>query len=128
MLESKVALVTGAGSGIGKAGAMAMARHGALVVVTDLDAGKAASVVAELENEGIKATSGGLDVTDDEAVFAEINRVVSKYGRLDVLHSHAGYQIEGNLEEVPDRWNGYVMAAQCSVAFCCGAVCGWPHA
>ena len=101
MLESKVVLVTGAGSGIGRAGAMAMARHGALVVVTDLDAGKAAAVVAELENEGIKATSGGLDVTDDEAVFAEINRVVSKYGRLDVLHSHAGYQIEGNLEEVP---------------------------
>ena len=42
MLESKVVMVTGAGSGIGKAGAMAMARHGALVVVTDLDAGKAA--------------------------------------------------------------------------------------
>ena len=101
MLESKVALVTGAGSGIGKAGAMAMARHGALVVVTDLDAGKAATVVAELENEGVNATSAGLDVTDDEAVFAEINRVVSKYGRLDVLHSHAGYQIEGNLEDVP---------------------------
>ena len=50
MLESKVALVTGAGSGIGKAGAMAMARHGALVVVTDLDASKAATVVAVLEN------------------------------------------------------------------------------
>ena len=101
MLESKVVMVTGAGSGIGKAGAMAMARHGALVVVTDLDAGKAAMVVAELENEGVNATSAGLDVTDDEAVFAQINSVVSRYGRLDILHSHAGYQIEGNLEEVP---------------------------
>ena len=86
MLESKVVMVTGAGSGIGKAGAMAMARHGALVVVTDLDAGKAAMVVAELENEGVNATSAGLDVTDDEAVFAQINWVVNRYGRLDVLH------------------------------------------
>ena len=75
-----------------------MARHGALVVVTDLDAGKAAMVVAELENEGVNATSAGLDVTDDEAVFAQINSVVSRYGRLDILHSHAGYQIEGHCQ------------------------------
>lgn len=101
LLESKVALVTGAGSGIGKAGAMAMARQGAFVVVTDLDAEKAASVVAELESDGVDAISTGLDVTDDEAVSAEINRIVRNYGRLDVLHSHAGYQIEGNLEDVP---------------------------
>ncbi|WP_299356478.1 SDR family oxidoreductase [uncultured Shimia sp.] len=101
VLEGKVVLVTGAGSGIGRAGAMAMARHGARVVVTDLDADKAASVVAELETEGVKATAASLDVTDDEAVFAEVNRVVKTYGRLDVLHSHAGYQIEGSLEDVP---------------------------
>ena len=42
-----------------------------------------------------------MDVTDDEAVNTLINETVHNYGRLDVLHSHAGYQIEGNLEEVP---------------------------
>ncbi|MGI9368360.1 MAG: SDR family NAD(P)-dependent oxidoreductase [Ruegeria sp.] len=101
MLDGKVVLVTGAGSGIGRAGAMAMARHGAQVVVTDLDAEKAALVVEDLRGEGLEAVSSGLDVTDDQAVKAEVDRVVRTYGRIDVLHSHAGYQIEGNLEQVP---------------------------
>ena len=100
-LEGKVALVTGAGSGIGRAGAMAMARHGAKVVVTDLAADKAAQVVEELHREGITAVSAGLDVTDDDAISAEIDKTVKDHGRIDVLHSHAGYQIEGNLEQVP---------------------------
>ncbi|OUS33624.1 oxidoreductase [Rhodobacterales bacterium 56_14_T64] len=101
LLQDKIALVTGAGSGIGRAGAMAMARHGAHVVVTDLDQKKAAQVVEDLKTEGIPATSAGLDVTDDQALKAMIDTTVDTYGRLDVLHSHAGYQIEGNLEQVP---------------------------
>ncbi|WP_294230215.1 SDR family oxidoreductase [uncultured Shimia sp.] len=101
VLKGKVALVTGAGSGIGRAGAMAMARHGAQVVVTDLDADKAAQVVKALKSEGLSAASAALDVTDDKAVAAEIDKTVKTYGQIDVLHSHAGYQIEGNLEQVP---------------------------
>jgi NAD(P)-dependent dehydrogenase (short-subunit alcohol dehydrogenase family) len=101
LLRDKVVLVTGAGSGIGRAGAMAMARHGAQVVVTDLDPDKASQVVSDLAEEGFQATSAGLDVTDDGAVKAAIDGVVQNYGRLDVLHSHAGYQVEGNLEQVP---------------------------
>lgn len=100
-LEGKVALVTGAGSGIGRAGAMAMARNGATVVVSDLDADKAAAVVADLAAEGVKAHSAWLDVTDDSAVSAAVAGVVHEYGRIDIFHSHAGYQIEGNLEQVP---------------------------
>jgi len=101
LLQDKVALVTGAGSGIGRAGAMAMARHGAHVVVTDLDQKKAAQVVHDLKTEGFQAASAGLDVTDDRAVKDMIDTTIDTYGRLDVLHSHAGYQIEGNLEQVP---------------------------
>lgn len=101
LLDGKVALVTGAGSGIGRAGAMAMARHGAQVIVTDLYADKAAKVVDDLAIEGISADAAGLDVLDDAAVQARIDETVKAYGRIDVLHSHAGYQIEGNLEQVP---------------------------
>lgn len=78
-----------------------MARHGAQVVVTDLDADKAAQVVHDLKAEGLHATSAGLDVTDDAAVAAQIDGVVQTHGQIDILHSHAGYQIEGNLEQVP---------------------------
>ena len=99
MLQGKVALVTGAGSGTGRAGAMA--RHGAQVVVTDLDADRAAEVVEDLGREGVQATSTGLDVTDDAAVAAAVAQAVDTYGQIDVLHSHADYQVEGNLEQVP---------------------------
>jgi NAD(P)-dependent dehydrogenase (short-subunit alcohol dehydrogenase family) len=100
LLQDKVVLVTGAGSGIGRAGAMAMARHGAQVIVTDLDAERAGKVVKDLKSEGVHATSAGLDVTDDLAISSLIDETVKTYGRLDVLHSHAGYQVEGNLEQV----------------------------
>jgi NAD(P)-dependent dehydrogenase (short-subunit alcohol dehydrogenase family) len=101
ILDGKVALVTGAGSGIGRAGALAMARHGAQVVVTDLDADKAMQVVVELRAEGVAASAAGLDVTDDVALANRIDQTVATHGRIDVLHSHASYQIEGNLEQVP---------------------------
>ncbi|MBS9718435.1 SDR family NAD(P)-dependent oxidoreductase [Pseudohalocynthiibacter aestuariivivens] len=100
MLQGRVAFVTGAGSGIGRASATAMARSGAHVAVTDLDGAKAARVADDLLEEGCQVTSLALDVLDDEALAAAIEKTASDLGRLDVLHSHAGYQIEGNLEQV----------------------------
>lgn len=101
LLADKVVLVTGAGSGIGKAGAIAMARQGAQVTVTDLDAGRATQVADELADEGLNCSAFPLDVTDDVALGEAVKAIVDAHGRLDVLHSHAGYQIEGNLEQVP---------------------------
>ncbi|WP_171104033.1 SDR family NAD(P)-dependent oxidoreductase [Ruegeria sp. HKCCD7255] len=102
-LAGKVALVTGAGSGIGRAGSMAMAQEGAHVVVTDRDATLAEATVAAIVAQGNQASAIQLDVTDDDALTRTIDEAVKNFGRLDVLHSHAGLQIEGTLEEVePD--------------------------
>lgn len=100
LLKGKVALVTAAGSGIGRASAIAMAQSGAQLIVTDLDADKAATVADDLNAQGHRASSVALDVTDDVALSAAIDGAVAQFGRLDILLSHAGYQVEGNLEQV----------------------------
>ncbi len=99
LLEGKVAFLTGAGSGIGRAGALALAREGAQVIVTDLDEDRATSVAAEIVAAGGWAEAMALDAGDDAAVTAAIDRVAHR-GRLDVLHSHAGIQVPGRLTEV----------------------------
>lgn len=104
LLEDRVAFVTGAGSGIGRAGALAMAAEGALVVVTDRDGDKARAVADEIAQAGGRAEAQALDVSDDSALTAGIADAASRHGRLDILHSHAGIQIPGKLEEVtPDQ-------------------------
>ena len=99
-LEHKVAFVTGAASGIGAAGAQAMARQGAHVVVTDLDGAGAEAVAAAIRDAGKNAEALALNVTEDDALCAAIAGTAERYGRLDILHSHAGIQIEGKLEQV----------------------------
>jgi NAD(P)-dependent dehydrogenase (short-subunit alcohol dehydrogenase family) len=99
-LVGRVAFVTGAGSGIGRAGAMAMAAEGALVLVTDRDGDRARAVASEIVQGGGQAEARALDVSDDTAVQAEIAGAAMRHGRLDILHSHAGIQIPGGLEEV----------------------------
>ncbi len=100
MLAGRVALITAGGSGIGRAGAIAMAGQGAHVVVSDRNGDLAALVADDIRAAGHKASACALDVTDDAALIAEIDRVVADHGHLDVLHSHAGLQIEGTLEQV----------------------------
>lgn len=100
ILKDRVALVTGAGSGIGRASAAILAREGAHVVIVDRQAESAAESLAVIEAEGGRAEMLVADVTDDGALEAGINGVLARHGRIDILHNHAGAQVEGDLESV----------------------------
>jgi len=99
-LQNKIAFVTGAGSGIGAAGARKMAAEGAFVVVTDRDGDAARATADAIVGAGHRAEAVTVDVTDDAALISAIDGVAEQHGRLDILHSHAGVQVEGKLEQV----------------------------
>lgn len=98
MLDGKTAFVTGAGSGIGRATAIAMTREGARVCAADL-AG-AGETVAEIVRRGGDAYDVTLDVTDQGAVDAAVDGLVARWGRLDIGFNNAGISIENKR----DHW------------------------
>jgi len=115
ILKDRIAIVTGAGSGIGQAGAAIMAREGAHVAVIDRSAESAGETVTLIKAAGGSAESLVLDVTEDAALEAGIAGLIARHGRIDILHNHAGAQIAGDLEQVEvagfDRsWNLNVRA------------------
>ncbi|MGE5269862.1 MAG: SDR family NAD(P)-dependent oxidoreductase [Thiohalocapsa sp.] len=89
-VEGKVALVTGAGGGIGGAGAEGLGREGAAVFCTDLDAAAAEATAGRIRAAGGRAAALGLDVRDRAQVNAAVAACVEQFGRLDVLLECAG--------------------------------------
>src|SRR5690606_4919183 len=106
-LEGKVALVTGGGSGIGKATALLFAREGARVAVSGRTKEKLDRTVKEIENEGGQALAIAADIAnyrDVQRVYEEIDRT---WGQLDVVFAHAGVNgVWAPIEEIkPEEWN-----------------------
>ena len=88
-LEGKIAIVTGAASGIGRAGAELMAAAGALVVAADIDEAGAAQVAADIEARGGRAVPCRVDVRDVQSVRDMVDSTVEQHGRIDVLFHNA---------------------------------------
>ncbi|MDR6478590.1 3-hydroxybutyrate dehydrogenase [Burkholderia sp. OAS925] len=98
-LKDKVALVTGAASGIGEQCARKLAADGATVVVADLNLPSATKVAEDIVRSGGRAVALSMDVTNEEAVNAGIADTVSRFGGIDVLVSNAGIQIVNRIED-----------------------------
>ena len=98
-LTNKVALVTGAASGIGEQCARKLASLGAAVVIADLNLENAQKVASSIAAAGGKALAVAMDVTNEEAVNSGVERAVKELGSIDVLVSNAGIQIVAPIEE-----------------------------
>ncbi|MEV4278947.1 bifunctional aldolase/short-chain dehydrogenase [Actinoplanes xinjiangensis] len=101
-LATRVALVTGAGSGIGRAIALRLAAEGACVVVSDRDTGAAATVAAEIGGADV-AVAVSLDVTDENAVSAAVQEAVLAFGGVDLVVNNAGLSLSKSLLDTTAR-------------------------
>src|SRR5438034_11785709 len=105
--NGKVALVTGGGSGIGKASALALAREGFAVVVAGRRPEPLQAVVGEIEKLQVKALGVPTDVGDPASVEALFAKIKATFGRLDVLFNNAGFGAAAPIEALDwSRWRG----------------------
>jgi NAD(P)-dependent dehydrogenase (short-subunit alcohol dehydrogenase family) len=104
-VEGKVALVAGAGGGIGGAGAEGLAREGAAVVCADIDAATAEAIAARIRAAGGRTMAIALDVRDRAAVDAAVATTVREFGRLDVMLDCAGVSDGGSFLDLDhNKW------------------------
>lgn len=100
LLKDRIAVITGAGSGIGRAGALMMGREGAVVIIADRDDAAGEAAAGAIRAAGGRAEAIATDVSNDVHIKRLIGTTLDKCGRIDILHNHAGIQVGGTLTEV----------------------------
>ncbi|WP_325089988.1 SDR family NAD(P)-dependent oxidoreductase, partial [Burkholderia contaminans] len=109
-LAGRVALVTGGGRGLGEAICEDLARHGAHVIVADLDGDRAAAVAQRLERHGGQAVGRPLDVRDEASVLQVVHDAREALGDLDVIVNNAAIDVTAPIDDVSvDAWRQVLM-------------------
>lgn len=119
-LRGKVALVTGAGQGIGKGIAECMAREGARIVIADINSDTALATAAEMKRDGHEVIAVTADVTKSDQVRAMVDAAYDRYGTLDIAVNNAGIVRAKELVDTPDdEWDLVMEVNAKSVFLCC---------
>jgi 3-oxoacyl-[acyl-carrier protein] reductase len=123
-LQEKVALVTGGGRGIGKAIALALAKDGANVAVSDIDQDSANQTADEIRSLGSDSMGLKADVSKADEVDGMFQALVDKFGRVDILVNNAGITRDGLLVRMKDEDWSLVMKINLDGAFYCSRAAG----
>src|SRR5262249_25861694 len=122
-LETRIAIITGAGSGIGRAGALAFAREGARVVVSDLDAARGEETAALVRARGGEAIAISADAGRPADARRLVDETVARLGGLDILYNNAGIAPLGKDGFTPtiaeEDWDWVIRVNLTSVFLCC---------
>jgi len=118
-LEDQVALVTGCGRGIGQAIALALAEHGANVVVNDVVEESAKQVAAEIEEMDVAAMPVVADITCEDSVKAMVTAVMDRFGQIDILVNNAGITQDNLVVRMSEEQWDAVLAVNLKGAFLC---------
>ncbi|MGH7840665.1 MAG: SDR family NAD(P)-dependent oxidoreductase [Candidatus Binataceae bacterium] len=119
----KIAIVTGAAQGIGRAIATRLAEEGASVAIADIQEGPAAATAKELEAAGHTAMAVKLDVASLESALAAVEQVAAAFGGIDVLINNAGWdKVEPFIQSTPETWEKVIAINFRGVIHCCKAV------
>jgi NAD(P)-dependent dehydrogenase (short-subunit alcohol dehydrogenase family) len=122
-LSGKVAIVAGGGGGIGHAIAVGLAKHGADVVVTSRTLSKLEPVSKEIQSLGRKSEAIAADVTDEKSIARMVERVMSRFSRIDILVNAAGISLRSTAEEFPIAdWKKVMDFNVVGTFICCQAV------
>ena len=107
-LTGKVAVITGAGSGIGLGVAQMLSAYGAAVAIVDVSP-KAEAAAQELRDAGRNAAFFQCDVTNEQSVIDTVNAIVAKFGRIDILHNNAGVTVRKCIDELSEKEWDFVL-------------------
>lgn len=125
-LNDMTCIVTGGGSGIGRASAMALAAEGGVVTVTDINLEAAEVVAAEIRDAGGRADAAFIDITSEDAIAAAIDGTVARHGKLDVIHNNAAYATpealaaDTDILSIPtDIWDAVMQGTLRGTMLCC---------
>jgi len=122
-LSGKVAIITGAGSGIGRATAILFAKEGASVVVADFNPAKGTETVSLIQKEGGEAKFVPVDVSNAADVKKMVRITVDAYGKLDILVNNAGIYAQGNAVETQENDWDQILNVNLKGAFLCSKYC-----